>query len=51
MARRLGYGPLLFAVLGVLAGMASASQVTLADSSQAVTFTGTSTGLMLRPAL
>ena len=35
---------LLLAAVGLFAGMGSATQVTLGDSAQAVTFTGTTTG-------
>jgi len=44
MINKFGFGVLLLAVVGILAGMGSATQVTLADSTQAVTFTGTTTG-------
>jgi hypothetical protein len=44
MINKFGFAVLLLAVVGVLAGMAFATQITLADSSQAVTFTGTMSG-------
>ena len=44
MVSKFGYGMLLLAVVGLLAGAGSATQVTLGNSSQALTFTGTTTG-------
>ena len=44
MANKFAYKLLLLAVVGLLAGIGSATQVTLGDSSQTVTFTGTTTG-------
>ena len=44
MINKFGLGLLLLAVMGTLAGAGSATQVTLGDSSQALTFTGTTMG-------
>jgi len=44
MTNKFGFGLLLLAVVGLLASLGSATQVTLGDSSQALTFTGTTTG-------
>jgi len=44
MLKRFCHGVLLLAVVGLVSGLGSATQVTLSESAQALTFTGTASG-------